>query len=106
MSQIDDSPTCPRLTASVLAQAGSGRRACPRCNGDRLRREARRIFLTLKARRCTGKRYATGGWYVCLNCVFCFDGITDHDDGTLPWWVEKRVAGRAAQGELSEEEIE
>lgn len=62
---------------------------CPRCGGDRLRRETRRI-----ASRISGIYYATGGWYVCLDCVCCFDGVTDHDNGLLPYWVEKRQARR------------
>ena len=62
---------------------------CPRCGGDRLRRETRRIPLTTD-----GRHYATGGWWLCLGCGNCFDGVTDRDDGLLPWWVEKRAAGR------------
>lgn len=62
---------------------------CPRCGGDRLRRETRRIPVDL-----VSKHYATGGWYVCLDCRCCFDGVTDRDGGVLPWWVEKRPAGR------------
>ena len=78
MSQIDSSPTCPR------------------CDGDRLRREARRIPSRIDG------MHTTGGWWVCLDCACCFDGVTDHDDGILPWWVQKRGAGMAARGELPE----
>ena len=76
---------------------------CPRCDGDRLRRDTQRIPSKKGSR-----HYATGSWYVCLDvdCGCCFDGVTDRDDGLLPWWVEKRAAGTAAQGELPEEETE
>ena len=73
---------------------------CPRCGGDRLRRVSRRLRP-----RSPGGGQWLAGWYVCLDCSCCFDGITDDPRGALPWWVEKRAAGTAAQGELSEEEM-
>lgn len=73
---------------------------CPRCSSDRLRRDIQRIRS-----RIGGRHYATGGWYICLECPCAFDGVTDHDDGVLPWWVEKRAAGRVwSMAELESEE--
>lgn len=64
---------------------------CPRCRGTRLHRDTQRIPTKTKS----GQR-ATGSWFACLDvaCACCFDGVTNHDDGVLPWWVEKRAARR------------
>ena len=77
------------MTEKTPTRARGPDPTCPRCHSERLRRETRRIPLVQRGRHC-----ATGGWYICLDCGNCFDGVTDHDDGVLPWWVEKRAAGR------------
>ena len=64
---------------------------CPRCGRNCLRRDTQRIPVVEGS-----SESATGSWYACLNidCTCCFDGVTDHPHGILPWWVEKRAAGR------------
>lgn len=86
-----------RLAAKALGRAGEARRG--EADGRRVAGtgEARCLGQPATARTRVGSmHHATSSWFACLDidCTCCFDGVTDDPDGVLPWWVEKRAAGR------------
>ena len=63
---------------------------CPQCQGTRIERNTGRVPRRY-ALEVIG--YCQAGWYVCLDCWHCWDGICEHEDGVLPARVVPRVKG-------------
>ena len=65
---------------------------CPRCGSSRVYREIKRVKRSAYHRvaRPSARCKTCAGWYVCTNCWYKFDGITNTGDGVLPPGVVAR----------------
>jgi hypothetical protein len=57
---------------------------CPDCGKVTATRETRKV-----RQHKTGRCVVWAGWYVCLSCGCCWDGVVD-GDGYLPYYVKGR----------------